>query len=149
MLLLVWILPLFPAEPKLGPVYQNVTHFVPPEFPLLIVFPALALDLLWQKTAWRGWWLAFASAGLFLAVLAIVQWPFADFLMSPAARNRVFAVGEFAYFVRPTSLYASYRFVATEHGAALCREIGLAAVTATVGIGIGMLWGNGMRRIRR
>ena len=26
----VWILPLFPAEPKLGPVYQRVTRLVPP-----------------------------------------------------------------------------------------------------------------------
>jgi hypothetical protein len=149
MLLLVWILPLFPAEPKLGPVYQNVTHFVPPEFPLLLIFPALALDLFWQKTAWRGWRAALASAALFLAVLAAVQWPFADFLMSPAARNRVFAVGEFAYFVRPTSLYASYRFVAMEHGAKLWREIAGAMIVATAGIGIGMAWGNRMRRILR
>jgi hypothetical protein len=149
MLLLLWILPLFPAEPKLGPVYQNVTHFVPPEFPLLLIVPAVALDLFWQKTNWRGWKLVLASADLFLAILAVVQWPFANFLMSPAARNRVFGAGYFAYFVRPTSLYATYRFVATERGAALWRQISLAAVTATVGAGIGILWGDRMRRIRR
>ena len=39
------ILPLFPAEPKLGPVYQKVTHFVPLGFPLLLVVPAFVLDL--------------------------------------------------------------------------------------------------------
>src|SRR4051794_18161002 len=33
----LWLLPLFPAQPKLGPVYQQVTHFIPWEFPLLIV----------------------------------------------------------------------------------------------------------------
>src|SRR5205807_6474952 len=35
-----WILPLFPAEPKLGPVFQRVTHFVPNGFPLLLLAPA-------------------------------------------------------------------------------------------------------------
>src|SRR5258706_6861692 len=42
----LWILPLFSAEPKLGPVYQNVTQFIPPEFPLLLIVPALVMDLL-------------------------------------------------------------------------------------------------------
>jgi len=149
MLLLLWILPLFPAEPKLGPVYQNVTHFVPPEFPLLLIAPALALDLFWQRTAWRGWRLALASSGLFLAVFALVQWPLADFLMSAAARNRIFGVGYFAYFVRPSSLYATYRFVALERGEALWREIGLAALTATAGAWLGIAWGDRMRHIRR
>ena len=37
----LWILPLFPAEPKLGPVYHPVTHFIPWEFPLLLIIPAL------------------------------------------------------------------------------------------------------------
>ena len=36
----LWILPLFAAEPKLGPVYRQVTHFIPWEFPLLLVVPA-------------------------------------------------------------------------------------------------------------
>ena len=35
----LWILPLFPAEPKLGPVYTPVTHFIPWEFPLLLIDP--------------------------------------------------------------------------------------------------------------
>ena len=33
MLLLVWLLPLLPATPRLGPVYQNVANMVPPKFP--------------------------------------------------------------------------------------------------------------------
>src|SRR6516165_10428491 len=39
-LLISWILPLFPAEPKLGPVFYPVTQFTPPEFPLLLIVPA-------------------------------------------------------------------------------------------------------------
>ena len=50
----LWILPLFPAEPKLGPVYTQVTHFIPWEFPLLLIVPAIVTDLILQRTAtWR------------------------------------------------------------------------------------------------
>jgi len=49
----ILILPLFPAQPKLGPVFFPVTHMVPAKFPILIIVPALALDLLWQRT--RAW----------------------------------------------------------------------------------------------
>ena len=55
---LIWILPLFPAEPKLGPVLNPVTQFVPPNFPLLLIVPAFAIDLVrryssrrWQRVA--------------------------------------------------------------------------------------------------
>ena len=46
----LWILPLFPAEPKLGPVYRQITHFIPWEFPLLLIVPAFAMDLIFQRT---------------------------------------------------------------------------------------------------
>ena len=42
----LWILPLFPAEPKLGPVLHPVTHFIPWEFPLLLIVPAFVIDLI-------------------------------------------------------------------------------------------------------
>ena len=51
-LLYVWILPLFPAEPKLGPVYQQINYFMPPDFPLLLIFPALLLDFMHQCMAY-------------------------------------------------------------------------------------------------
>ena len=50
----ILILPLFPAEPKLGPVFQQVTHFVPPKFPLLLIVPAVLLDLLWGRIGERN-----------------------------------------------------------------------------------------------
>src|ERR1044071_1799459 len=82
MLAMLWILPLFPATPKLGPVYFPVHQFVPPEFPLLLIVPAAALDLLWGRTAsWNKWLLALVSGAVFLAVFVAVQWPFANFLM--------------------------------------------------------------------
>ena len=45
-LLLMWVLPLFPASPKLGPVYQNITHMVPLPFPILLIVPAFVLDVM-------------------------------------------------------------------------------------------------------
>jgi hypothetical protein len=45
-LLMMWVLPLFSAQPKLGPVYQNITHMVPLPFPILLIVPAFALDLI-------------------------------------------------------------------------------------------------------
>jgi hypothetical protein len=149
-LLMSWILPLFAAEAKLGPVYTNVTHFIPPEFPLLIIVPAFALDLLWQRTAgWGAWKQSIVSALVFLAVFAAVQWPFSDFLMSPLARNWVFGTGHFGYYTRPTSLYATYQYFPFEKGAELWTEMALALATAIVGTRFGLAWGDWMRRIRR
>src|SRR4029077_5100829 len=37
LLALLWVLPLVPAQPKLGPVTVPVTRLVPPEFPLLLI----------------------------------------------------------------------------------------------------------------
>ena len=90
----LWILPLFPAEPKLGPVYRQVTHFIPWEFPLLIIVPAFVDRS--DPPAHGGWrpLVARGSRGVaFLGVFVAVQWPFADFLMTPLARNWFFGTG--------------------------------------------------------
>jgi hypothetical protein len=150
LLLIGWILPLFPAEPKLGPVYMHVVQFIPPEFPLLLIVPAFALDLLWQRTSqWGAWKQAVVSGAVFLAVFAAVQWPFADFLMSPVARNWVFGTEYFGYFTRPTSLYATYRFLPMEAGAELWQEAAIALAVAIFTTRLGLAWGDWMRRIRR
>jgi hypothetical protein len=149
-LLMSWILPLFPAEPKLGPVYFHTTQFVPPEFPLLLIVPAFALDLLWQRTAgWGRWKQALVSGAVFLAVFAAVQWPFADFLMSPAARNWVFGGGYFGYYIRPASLYARHLYFPAETGAAFWTEAAIALAMAIGATRFGLAWGDWMRRIRR
>ena len=55
-MVMLWIFPLFPATPKLGPVYQKITHMVPMEFPLLLIVPALCLDAFWPALAsWKKW----------------------------------------------------------------------------------------------
>jgi uncharacterized membrane protein len=92
-----WILPLFAAQPKLAPIFNPVTHMVPPPFPLLLIFPALAVDLvLYGKPEARGWkrvGVALLIGAVFLAVLMAVQWFFSKFLLSPAADNWFFVGG--------------------------------------------------------
>ena len=150
LMLLIWILPLFPAEPKLGPVYWPVTQFVPPEFPYLLIVPAIALDLLWRKTQnWNRWAESVVSAFVFLTVLAAVQWPFADFLMSPLARNWFFGTQYFGYYVHPGSMLARYVFLPTESGLNLLQELVLAMAVATLTMWLGLQGGGWMRRIRR
>ena len=106
---------LFPAEPKLGPVYQKITHLVPPDFPLLLIVPAIVFDLVRRRVGeWNRWARAAALGAAFLASFLAVQWPFANFLMSPASRNWIFATNNFPYFVRPGSPWALNIFVPTE-----------------------------------
>jgi hypothetical protein len=102
-IILLWLLPLFPAQPKLGPVYQQVSHFIPWEFPLLIVIPAMVVDLvLWRTESWpriaRG-----VVAGLaFFAAFLLVQWPFGTFMNSPLARNWMFGAHYIQYNIPTT-----------------------------------------------
>jgi hypothetical protein len=149
-LLMGWILPLFPAEPKLGPVYHQVTNFTPPDFPLLLIVPAFLLDLMWQRTGgWGTLRQALASGVVFAAVFAAVQWPFGNFLMSPAARNWFFGTKFFGYYVSPNSLVARYQFVGTERGAIFWQEVLAALLMAIFTSWLGLAWGNWMVRIRR
>ena len=146
-----WLLPLSSAEPKLGPVYQKVTHLVPPDFPLLLIVPAIVFDLLRRRAAtWNRWALATALGTSFLASFVAVQWPFANFLMSPASRNWVFATADLPYFVLPYSPWAQNVFVHTEDSlAAFCVRMATAVVVAVVMTRIGLAWGDWMRKIRR
>ncbi|MBM3774919.1 MAG: hypothetical protein FJW37_07090 [Acidobacteria bacterium] len=147
---LVWILPRFAAEPKLGPVYYQVKQFVPNGFPILLLAPALALDLLWRRTPdWNRWALAAVSGAVFVAVLVTAQWPFADFLMSPGARNWVFGAHYFDYDTRPDSYIARSLFYPLETPAQLRFELALAVAAATLSARAGLGWGEWMRRIRR
>jgi len=148
-LLLSWILPLFPAEPKLGPVLWPVTQFTPPEFPLLLIIPAVALDLLWQRTeSWGAWKKSLASAAVFLVAFVAVQWPFADFLNSPLARNWFFGSKYFGYNQNPNGFYALYRFF-PQPGPEFWKDAALAVVISVVLFRLGLACGDGLRRIKR
>jgi hypothetical protein len=147
----LWILPLVSAEPKLGPVYQPVTHLIPPEFPLLLIVPALALDWFWARTkSWNSWLTAAVSGLIFVTLFAAVQWPFANFLLSPLSRNWVFGTIYFDYNLPSTSRYVRNLFYAIEKTTPqFWTEMAMALAAAILTTRIGMGWGAWMRRIRR
>ncbi|HEV2983103.1 MAG TPA: hypothetical protein VGX46_01890 [Vicinamibacterales bacterium] len=147
----LWILPLFAAEPKLGPVYRSVTHFIPWEFPLLLIVPALIVDLILRQTdGWRPIVRGLVTGAAFFATFIAVQWPFANFLMTPLARNRVFGTAYFDYSTNPRSAYARYAFYAREATATqFWRGMLIALAVSSLMMWIGLLAGRGMQRIRR
>ena len=147
---LILVLPLFPAEPKLGPVYQQVTHFIPPDFPLLFIVPAIALDLLWQRTkTWNPWKIAAVSSFVWIALFTAIEWPFASFLMSPASRNWFFGTIYLYYALPPTSFLARHVFYPT--GPASLFFLGLlgAMLIATLTFRWGLTRGEWLGKIKR
>jgi hypothetical protein len=146
-----WMLPLFPAEPKLGPVYEKITHLIPPDFPLLLIVPAIVIDLLRRRIAgWNRWAQSAAVGAAFLASFIAVQWPFANFLMSPASRNWIFATNNFPYFIPPRSAWVRNVFFPSEASASsFWLHMGIALLTAMIMTELGSRWGEWMRRIRR
>lgn len=146
----ILILPLFPAQPKLGPVYNPVTHFVPAKFPILLIAPALALDVLWTRVrGWSRWKVALLSGVVFVAVLAVVEWPFANFLLSRASQNRFFGTMYFDYNSRPNGWDRMRMFFHPEHGLVLMWGLLLASVYGAVSTWVGLAFGRWMRGVQR
>jgi O-antigen/teichoic acid export membrane protein len=156
--LMIWILPLFPAQPKLAPIFNQITHMVPPAFPLLLIFPALAIDLVLRKTVQTvGWWkqlaLAAALGAIFLAVFGIVQWFFAKFMLSPYADNWFFAGGRFYGYGAGVGPWRD-RFWRVEPSQANADVVKVSTLLlswafASLSSWVGLLWGNWMRKVKR
>jgi hypothetical protein len=146
----ILVLPLFPASPRLGPVYTPVTQFIPPKFPILLIVPAVAIDLFWRRFGERSKLLvSLASGPLFVLTLVAAEWPFAGFLMSQASANRFFGTGYHDYGTPAWSADVQRRFVDVQHGAALWTGLGMAMLYAAVSVWLGLLLGDWMRRVRR
>ena len=147
----LWILPLVPAQPKLGPVYQQVTHMIPWEFPLLVIVPALAIDLILQRaSAWRPLVGGLVTGIVFLLSLIAVQWPFASFLMTPLARNWFFGTAYMDFSTPVDSYYARYEFFPHEPTSVqFWRGMIIAALITCLMTWVGVLAGQAMRKVRR
>jgi hypothetical protein len=146
----LWILPLFPAQPKLGPVYQSITHMVPLPFPILLVVPAFVLDLIWPKLKDASRWVqAVLGGSVFLAILIAVQWPFATFLLSSAARNWFFAPNNYPYFARPDFPDVRHVFAPPESSGTFALFLGLAFVVSMVSMWLGIAFGDWLKRVKR
>ena len=148
---MLWILPLFPAQPKLGPVLHEVTHFVPNGFPLLLIFPAFAQDLIRPRLVpWPAWRRALVMGTVFFAVYLAVEWPFATFLQSPAARNPLFGSHYMEYFASPRSYAATYTFAPLEKTAnEFWNRMGQAWLAAILASWLGMVRGEWLGQVRR
>ncbi len=147
-ILMIWILQLFPGTPKLAPIYNPVTHMVPPPFPILLVFPAFAIDLVLRAMKNQSDWITTPVALLsFVVVLFVVQWPFSTFLISPASETFVFGAQRWNYDSR-VGAWAN-EFWDPEHS-------GLTLFGALIGGGFGLFFarvgfwaGNWMARVQR
>jgi hypothetical protein len=152
MLLLMWVIELFPATPKLGPIYQHITHMVTLAFPLLIIVPAFFFDLVMHRFDGRVSTrvLAPALGATFVAAFLAVQWPFASFLMTPAANNRLFNAENFVYWMAPAYESMTRRFDPPAAGAwPFAVDLLIAFALATITSGIGLSRGAWMRRVQR
>lgn len=146
----ILIFPLVPASPKLGPVFFPVTHFIPAKFPILIVVPAVALDLLWNRLrAWKPWQIAAVSGIVFVAILFAVEWPFSSFLMTKAAANRFFGTIYFDYNSRPDGWDRLRQFFEPASGLPLAFGLLRASIYASISTWFGLRFGNWMRGVQR
>jgi hypothetical protein len=132
-------------------VLQRVPYMVPLGFPALIIAPALMLDLMWTRMQRVNVWVQSALAGLvFVVSLVLVQWPFADFLMSPLSRNWVFGTHYQMYMMNPGAPGARSEFLAYEASRAeFWRGLAIAVVTAMATSRLGLAVGAWMRGIQR
>jgi hypothetical protein len=151
MLVTLWVFPLFPAEAKLGPVYQPITHFIPLQFPLLVIVPAVVIDLLRLGDRPRTWGRirrAQLLGVVFLATLIIVQWPAASFLSSEAAHNRVFGSHYHPYMLHPDTITVRGEFMPQAAGETAA-GLAWAVVVAMMSSWLGLVLGDALRRVRR
>jgi len=98
---------------------------------------------------WGGWKSAIAAGFVFIAAFVAAQWPFADFLISPAARNPIFGANYFGFFDPAVLLYNPYHFVLDPTPAAFAKGIAIALVMSIMFCSLGMALGNWMRTVRR
>lgn len=145
----LWVLPLFEGSPKLGPIRTAVTHMVSLDFPLLLLLPAIGIDLFMPRIRRRSAWLQAAVLGvLFVAVHAATQWPFANFLVSDASRNWFFNTDNIPYMMPPDWLRAMRQFE-SEPTSQTVRAFGVAVVLAVLSARAGLGWGRWLRSVRR
>ena len=148
---LILVLPLFAATPRLGPIFIPVTHFIPPRFPLLILVPCFALDCLWRARDRMGRAVCALLGGVtFIATLVMVEWPFANFLLSEASANRFFGTRYLGFDDLTAPPDASlWQFQAQQGGLHLMIGLAFAALIAAIMLYLGRIAGERLRLIRR
>jgi len=101
-----------------------------------------------QRTGRRlnDWLFAAIASVVFVVVLLAVQWPFADFLMTPFARNWFFVSHRMPYSVDPVFQTRWYVLRPPDNlavGLPIALALGYASARC------GLWWGNWMSRVQR
>ncbi len=176
MLLVIWILPLFPAQPKLAPIYNPLDRMAPPPFPMLLILPAVAVDLLASlfkrrpgradasgaseasansqripRGLWfwlEDWALALAVGVVFLTIALMVQWHFAKFLISPSADNWFFGAGHIWPYYEAPGPFRRQFWELTRDPVTL-KSLKYAALAAVISARLGLWCGNWMLQVKR
>jgi hypothetical protein len=149
LMMMIWTLQLFPAEPLLGPILRPVDNMVPPSFPILLVVPALVIDVIARALPrptprLRAWVTSVVLGAAFVLVLLAVQWFFSAFLLSEGARNYFFGADQWDYNSGPGPWQHEYW-----DGPLTARDLGWAVLIGAVSARIGLWWGDWMNRVRR
>ena len=155
--LFIWIIPLFPAQPRLAPIYNPVTHMVPPPFPLLLVLPAIGIDLVFSRidnvAGWKRVLVAMLLAAVFLAIFIPAQWCFSKFLLSPHAENWFFVGNRVWSYGNRLGDWTTSFWQADPHDSdaslLTVRAVMATWVLATIGGWLGLGLGDWMRKVRR
>lgn len=157
---MAWALPLFEGHPKLGPITNRVDHFVPLPFPVLLVVPAIAIDLIrnWLGQG-RAWWRDVITVLLctvaFVVLFSVTQWFFSKFIIGPGGQNWFFAADRHWGYSEMADGINSRRnqfwdALNLSRDTALLRRTALITLLcALISSTLGMLLGNWMAKVRR
>ena len=147
---MIWILPLFPAEPKLGPVLNPVTQFIPPGFPLAFLIPALVMDWLAARFKNSPAWLPFALGAVGFVTFFVAEWPLAQFILqSPLARNPIVGSIYLDYTEGPRSLHALRQFFPSEPTGLFVQRMLIGLAASMLSARLGVACADWMQRVRR
>ena len=150
----IWVLQLVPATARLAPIYNPVTHMIPPAFPLLLIAPAFAIDLLLKRKSSNDWILSVSIGVAFVVVMLAVHWFWAEFMMSPSARNFFFGADQWDYSSRLGPWRYQYWNLDTDQSgtwspSGFLKGMSIALAVAIVSTRLGLVWGKSMSRIQR
>ena len=145
----LWVFPLISATPLIGPVYQPISHLMPPPFPLLLLAPALGMDLISQRLQRNDWLLSLVLGALFVILFVLAQWPFAAFLLSPASDNWFFAGGAkyWPFYVQIGPERA--QFWGQEQSPFTSGTVAICLLTTVAAARVGLWLGRWTERLRR
>src|SRR5215510_8408126 len=146
-IVMLWVLPLFPATPKLAPIYNAVDHFVPPPFPILLVVPAVAIDLVLRRGPENDWARSTLIGIGFVLLLLAMQWYWSIYLVSPASENFVFGAQRWNYNVLLRGW--EHEFWDARTNPLTLPGVVTAIAIAVAGSRLGLWWGAWMARVRR